>query len=381
MITVLEWKHVSLVRVLNPEEDHMGQISLTQGVMEGNGAYNLHAKLPADGAALAVPFLERAVEKMAIEDGRDPIVIADYGSSQGKNSLGPMGVVIRGLRKRVGPDRAVSVFHVDQPSNDFNSLFRVLDSDPDRYTIQDHNVFPHAIGRSFYEQVLVPNSVSLAWSSYAAVWLSRTPCLIPGHFFPSQAKGAARAAFEQQAQQDWETFLSQRAREMRAGARLIVVLPAFPDATRPGMAQLLDCGNDALAQMVDEGAIASEERNRMVVPSYPRRMEELLAPFAKGRQFQKLAVEESQIFPVPSIGWSEYQATGDKESLGKKQALFFRTIFMPSLAAALTRVRQGEADAISGFAARLEQTMIRRLVCDPVQVDSSVQVIVMAKTE
>ena len=105
----------------------------SHGVMEGKGAYNKHARLPAGGAALALPLLERAVPKVELDTGNQPVVIADYGSSQGKNSLIPMQVAIRILRNRLGPNRPISVFHIDQASNDFNSLFEVLDADPDRY--------------------------------------------------------------------------------------------------------------------------------------------------------------------------------------------------------------------------------------------------------
>src|SRR5579864_8026966 len=160
----------------------------SHAVMEGSGAYNRHATLPADGAALALPLLEKAIRDIEVPaDG--PIVIADYGSSQGKNALRPMKVAIAGLRRRIGPERAISVFHVDQPSNDFNSLFEVLNADPGRYVADDPNVYPAAIGRSFYETVLPPASVHLGWSSYAAVWLSRVPTPIPGHFISVCTKG------------------------------------------------------------------------------------------------------------------------------------------------------------------------------------------------
>ena len=54
------------------------------GVMEGGGAYNLHARIPAGGGSLALPFLEQAVPNIALDGGNQPVVIADYGSSQGK---------------------------------------------------------------------------------------------------------------------------------------------------------------------------------------------------------------------------------------------------------------------------------------------------------
>ena len=91
----------------------------SSSVMEGRGAYNKHVRLPAGGAALALPLLEKAIQNLKFDlDGR-PIVIADYGSSQGKNSLAPVHFAIRKLRSRIGEDRPTVVFHIDQATNDF----------------------------------------------------------------------------------------------------------------------------------------------------------------------------------------------------------------------------------------------------------------------
>jgi hypothetical protein len=67
------------------------------------------------------------------------------------------------------------VFHIDQPSNDFNSLFEVLNTDPTSCVIDKPDIYPAAIGKSSYEQVPPRGSVHLAWCSDAAVWLSRVP--------------------------------------------------------------------------------------------------------------------------------------------------------------------------------------------------------------
>ena len=214
----------------------------SHGVMEGKGAYNRYAKLPAGGAALALPLWEKAVQCVEFDTGDHPVVVADYGSSQGKNSMVPIQVAIRGLRHRLGPNRAISVFHVDQPSNDFNALFQVLDLDPDRYAVDDPNVFPGVIGRSFYENVLPPGSVHLGWSSYAAVWLSSIPALIPGHFISLRGPDPVRAEFDRQAARDWEAFLSLRARELRPGSRLVVVLPGLADDGSSGFENIMDQG-------------------------------------------------------------------------------------------------------------------------------------------
>ena len=76
----------------------LAAMKTTHGVMEGGGSYNLHARIPAGGGNLALPYLEEAARSVTLGPGSDPIVIADYGSSQGKNSLAPMRAAIRCLR-------------------------------------------------------------------------------------------------------------------------------------------------------------------------------------------------------------------------------------------------------------------------------------------
>jgi hypothetical protein len=346
--------------------------------MEAKGAYNKHATIPVGGAALAVPFLEEAARQTTLDDQDHPVVIADYGSSQGKNSLAPMATAIQNLRSRLARHRPILVFHIDQPSNDFNSLFEVLSSDPDRYSLHEPNVFPCAMGRSFYEQVLPSASVHLGWCSYAAVWLRRVPCLIPGHFFPAFSTGPTRVAFEQQAAEDWVTFLSCRASEMRRGARLVVVLPNLSD--QRGFVKMMEDANAVLREMVDEGTITAEERAQMALGVYPRSKDAIFAPFVEKGRFQGLTIEDYQTMTLPDAAWADCQLNGDKEAMATKNALFFRAVFMPTLASALIRVRCGDGEALRSFADRLQDGLTHRLPIDPAPMDMLVQIIVLAKS-
>jgi len=359
----------------------MANESLAHGVMEGRGAYNQYAKLPLGGAALALPLWEKVVRSVRLDAGDEPVVIADYGSSQGKNSLVPMQVAVKVLRERMGADRAISVFHVDQPSNDFNTLFEVLAADPERYGLNDLNVFPGAIGRSFYELVLPAGSVHLGWCSYAAVWLSRIPALIPGHIVSFRAVDAVREEFERQAAHDWETFLSLRARELKAGARLVVLLPGLADDGSSGFENIMDQANDVLTEMVADGVITAEERTRMVLGTHPRRKRDLLAPFGPGGHFENLLVEHLEIRELPDTAWIQYERDGNKEALATKHALFFRSIFMPSLSLALCQVRADVADAARIFGDCLETKLKRRLTDQPRAMHSLVQILGLTKRE
>jgi hypothetical protein len=65
--------------------------------------------------------------------------------------------------------------------------------------------------------------------------------------------------------------------------------------------------------------------------------------------------------------------------LATKHALFFRSVFMPTLASALDRVRSGDAEALRVFGDRLEAGLKRRLASQPAAMHSLVQTIVLVK--
>jgi hypothetical protein len=350
--------------------------TLLRGVTEDHGSYNKYAATQAAGGALALPLLEKAALDLVLDSDDRPVVIADYGSSQGKNSLAPMCAAIAALRGRTSARRPICVVHVDVAENDFSTLFDVLDSAPDSYLLEYKGVFPSAVGRSFYRSVLPPGHVHLGWSSYAAVWLSRAPSMIPGHFWIPRSTGAIRAAFERQAAVDWEAFLKLRALELRPGGRLVVVLPSPPDEGNSQIHIGMDHINAVLADMVAGGAIGAEERERMLLLAYPRRTVEVLAPFAQGG-FENLVVEQCEVFKVQDPGWADYQLDQDRSKLAAKHAGFFRATFMPSLASALVPNRGAEER--QRFINQLADGLKERLAEEPAPLDLLAQAIVLAK--
>ena len=273
------------------------------------------------------------------------------------------------------------VCHIDRPSNDFNSLFEVLDADPHRYGRGNPNVFSCAIGRSFYGNVLPSNYVDVGWSSYAAMWVSRIPTLIPNHFCVLGCTHAVRAEFDRQGERDWEAFLSLRAKELREYGHLIVVVPGVHENETTGFEGIMDHANEVLIDMVTEGAITADERARMVLGVWPRRKRELLAPFSREGQFHNLTVEHSETSLLPDPWWDDYERDGDHEALATRHALFFRTIFVPTLASALTRVRAGDPEAFRAFAGRVETGLRYRLATQPTPLHSVVETIVIAKQD
>ncbi len=79
--------------------------------MEGGGAYGSTFENSRGGRQLVHTAFEEAARRIALDAGDRPIVLADYGSSDGKNSLAPMRAAIAVLRGRVGQARPIAVPH------------------------------------------------------------------------------------------------------------------------------------------------------------------------------------------------------------------------------------------------------------------------------
>jgi SAM dependent carboxyl methyltransferase len=335
--------------------------------MEGHGGYNRSSRVQAAGLSPAVPLLEHAARMVTLPAEPHPIVIADYGSSEGRNSLEPITVAIRALRKRAGSNQAISVMHTDLPDNDFRVLFRTLVNDPNSYLAGDTKVFPATVGRSFYEQILPANSVTLGWSSWAVQWLSRAPAQIPDQIQVAYSEDpGTRAAFAAQAAADWRTFLIHRGSELHANGRLVVLTMAVDDAGDFGYRPVLDAMYGTLVKMVDENFISADELSRMTIPTVGRSRSDFMAPFAEvsedGR-FANLIVEELEVFQGEDRLWAEFQRDGDAHAFGSQWAAFSRASAFPTLAADLDG--GGKDPRAAEFANRLEAGMAATLAAAP----------------
>lgn len=332
--------------------------------MEGHGGYNRRSTVQAAGLSPAVPLLEQAAQAVALPAAPCPVTIADYGASQGHNSLVPLATAIRTLRRRTAPDRPIAVIHTDLPENDFTALFQALAADPASYMRADAAVFPSAVGRSFYQQILPGGSVTLGWSSWAVQWLSRAPMPVPDHVQVAYSQDSAvRAAFARQAGQDWRNFLHHRGQELRAGGRLVVLTMATTEAGAFGYAPLLSAMYDSLCDMVDSAFLRADELRRMTIPTYARSRTEFLAPFDAQGRFGNLRVEQVEMFQGEDRIWQDFAQHGDAQAFGARWAAFSRASVFPTMAAALDG---GAADPrAAGFIDRLETMMATRLAAAP----------------
>lgn len=331
--------------------------------MEGHGGYNARSAVQASGAAPELPLLEQAARDATLLPGTGPVAVADYGSSQGRNSLAPIGLAVRTLRGRLAEDRAISVIHTDLPDNDFSALFDLLDRDPGSYLKADAAVFASAVGRSFYDQMLPAATVTLGWSAWSVQWLSRAPLPIQDQVHVAYSRDEpVRAAFALQAAQDWHDFLRHRARELHPGGRLVVMAMAATDNGDFGYRPVMTAMYDTLCALVAEGVVQQDEAARMVIPTYGRTRDEFAAPFAPGIG-AGLTLEHLEMVEGEDTIWRDYRQTGDATAFGARWAAFSRASVLPTLARGLGA--DAGPDRTRDVINRMETGMARHLAAAP----------------
>jgi hypothetical protein len=286
-----------------------------------------------------------------------------------------MAAAIRALRGRT--DQPISVVHTDLPGNDFSTLFQALETDPGSYLRTAPDVFPSAVGRTFYEQVLPSACVTLGWSSWSVQWLSRIPAPIPDQVQVAYSRDAAvRAHYERQAADDWRTFLIHRGRELRSDGKLVILTMALTADGDFGYRPILDAMYAALLDLLGAGFLSTEELHRMAIPTVGRSLADLEAPF-KGGRFADLLLEQAEVFMGIDTIWNGFEHDRDARAFGAKWAAFSRASVLPTLALGLDR---GANDPrLAEFLDRTEAGMAKRLAAAPEKVTIPLGLVVLRK--
>jgi hypothetical protein len=349
----------------------------------GSATYTQSSRLQAAGLARAIALFERAAEQVPLPAPPQPIVIADYGTANGHNSLKPISAAIEVLRRRTRHDHAILVAHTDVPDNDFTALFRTLDDDHDSYLHHDAASFASAIGRSFYSQILPSNTVNLGWTSWAIQWLSRIPEAareLHDHVQVAYSNDdRARAACAHQAATDWNDFVAFRGRELSPEGRLVVLTMAVDQDGEFGFRPLLDTIVVALNDQARDGLLRQDEVRRMSIPVFARSEKDFRAPFAPSGRFESLTIDHLEVSNAEDRFWVRFQSDGDAEAFGAQWAAFARAALFPSLAGALDG---GVNDPRAGeFVEQLQAAVAERLSSAPEPMRIPLASVVLVKHE
>ncbi len=344
----------------------------------GSPTYTAASRLRAAGLRSAVTLFTGIAQAVPIPRPPHPVVLADYGAATGHNSLLPIGAAIEVLGARIRRDQAVLVTHTDVATNDFTALFQTLAEDPDSYLYRHPATFFSAVGRSFHQQILPSDSVTLGWSSWAIQWLSRPPDRAVGHLVPAlSGDESVRVAAERQAAADWHEFIAFRGRELVPEGRLMILTVGRDDAGEIGMRPLIDAAYDALQELAAEGLITTAELADMVIPIAGRNEKDVVAPFAPKGRFEALSVEHLEVSEAEDRFWHQFQVDNDAAAFGASWAAFLRASVFGCLFGALAG---GAGDPrVPEFSDRLERGTAARLAAAPEQIPITLATVVLTK--
>ncbi|CAF3791070.1 unnamed protein product [Rotaria socialis] len=222
------------------------------------GCYNLNCRPQMAAIELSLPFIQQAIDVLDLTSSSAPLIIADFGSSEGLNSMYAMKAIIEYLRHSKEENRSFLVVHNDLASNHWTKLFELVNNDSTYYGL--------ACGQSFYEQCLPPNSLSVGYSSTSIHWLSRKPCNVSNHCSALFSQQDEFDSFKHQAHIDFSQFLEHRSRELVPGGVLILAIVCVNDE---GL-----CGSDVSKQLLYKCAqslpLISKELLNYTIPEYLR---------------------------------------------------------------------------------------------------------------
>ncbi|CAF0723070.1 unnamed protein product [Adineta steineri] len=231
----------------------------TTGMAE---SYNLNSLPQREIIESSTSLIEKGIENLDISPGKSSIMVADFGSSHGSNSMHVIKFIIDYIQKSKKTDRHFLTVHIDLPTNDWEAFFGTLDK-------KDKKFFSLVIGQSFYKQCLPPNSLTVGYSSASLHWLSQIPCHISNHCISVFAKGHELEAFKKQARDDYQHFLENRSRELIQGGILILVMNCTNDEGKTMTESVYD-----LLYQTAQSILSPDELLHYTLPVYIRSRDE-----------------------------------------------------------------------------------------------------------
>jgi SAM dependent carboxyl methyltransferase len=313
-------------------------MSVTTG-MVGHGEYNRHSATQMATMEYVALWLDEAVADMALAETPATLGLADFGCSEGRNSIAVMGRLVTALRARTS--RPIQTIHSDLPTNDYCELMTGLRPNG-RSVYEAEDVYSAAVGGSMFDRLLPPRSLHLATTFNAIGFLSRHPVdRLPGYILangPSRRGGVGtvsdddRRVFARQARADVESFLTARAAELVPGGKLLIQVFGAGETLRT-CDGIYDVLNDALLEVLDAGLIDRDGYELFYQPVYFRTLDELTVPMTDDAspcsKLFRLDRAETYEVPVPFV--EDFRRSGDIERYAAAYTGFHRVFTEPVL--------------------------------------------------
>jgi cyclopropane-fatty-acyl-phospholipid synthase len=346
--------------------------------MKGAGYYDRHSTAQQSAIRALQDWVDAAVADVLLPARDEPVAVLDLGSSEGGNASRLMASIVAGLRRRT--DQPLRTIYSDLPSNDFNRLFANLDEVRGAGLVVA-DVYPEAVGGSFYAPLLPLGTVHLATAFNAIHWLDSLPSApLPDGVAYRQphltrpalaAPSEIAAAFARQAEQDLTRFLECRARELGPGAKLLLAGPSHSDGIllRPRAHRSLRRRVPRLSRLWPPGT--GGVRALGVSLLFPHgRGDAGAAGTRELPRARRVHLDRAEARDVPPPFLVEFRCSGDAAAYAAACTGFWRAVTESVVRAALRRP-EGASDAVENLYERIRD----RLLADPARYPWSYMVV------
>ncbi|KAK7262885.1 hypothetical protein RJT34_30466 [Clitoria ternatea] len=259
---------------------------------------------------LTKPIREEAITSLYCSTFPRSLAIADMGCSSGPNTLFVTSEIIKTVEKlcrelnHKSPE--YKVFLNDLPGNDFNSIFRSIDSFKaklnDEMQTRIGPCYFSGVPASFYGRVFPNSSLHFVHSSYSLQWLSKVPEGVDNNkgniYIGSTSPSNVVKAYYEQFQRDFSLFLRCRAEELVEGGRMVLtILGRRRDdpSSKDGGCYIWELMATALNHMVLQGTIREEQVDTFNIPQYTPSPSEVKMEVFKEGSFAINRLEVSEV--------------------------------------------------------------------------------------
>ncbi|XP_025825849.1 indole-3-acetate O-methyltransferase 1-like isoform X1 [Panicum hallii] len=258
---------------------------------QGETSYISNSQVQSRNLEMVVHVLKETLDE--IRPPRRPeklLTAADLGCSCGQNTIFVADVIVQHMtdlytsRGHAPPE--FSFYFSDLPSNDFNTLFKLL---PDPATAGARpRYFAAGVPGSFHGRLFPERSIDAFTSTFSLHWLSQVPKEVVDKgsaaynkrkVFVHGAPEATGLAYKRQFQSDLARFLRCRAAELKRGGAVFLVCLGRPSSATPtdqGTVRFLFGAmfQDSWDDLVGEGLMDGEKMDGFNVPVYAPTLEE-----------------------------------------------------------------------------------------------------------
>lgn len=254
--------------------------------------------------------------------GSSSLQLADYGSSEGYNSMVTFNNVLSQFRN--SSSTPIMVYHTDTEENSWETLFKTINHSNFSYKRLE-NIYYSAIGLSFYNQLFPPNTVHLGYSVFSFHHLSKIPSR-------SNELSMIIPELRDQFIKDLTLNLSHRIKELVKGGYFILSIPVVKPSDTIYLEEPL---YEALKNLLIYGEITKEEHknymNQWYLMDSPG-VDEVFRSFK-----DKIVIESNEITELPSPFYLKYKQDGNIIDYKLGVTNFFKVLWKNNLRRCLNR--------------------------------------------